>query len=587
MRSIDWIVLIGTLSYIILYGLWKSKGVNNTKDFLLGKQELKWWTIGLSIIATQASAITFLSTPGQAFEDGMRFIQFYLGMPLAMVILAAFVVPLYYKYEVYTAYQYLESRFDLRTRQLAAALFLIQRGLAAGIVIYAPAIILSNILSWNLELTILLMGAMVILYTVSGGTDAVSQTQKQQMIVILSGMFIAFLIMVNLLPDDISFGSALTIAGEMDKLNVIDFEFDLSNRYNVWSGLLGGTFLFLSYFGTDQSQVQRYLSGKSLKESRLGLIFNGLFKVPMQFMILLIGAIMFVFYQFNQPPLHFNKNSVNQIRLSEYKEAYEKLEERQTIVFNQKQVHIRNFLDAKSGGDGKDIQQARMVLDKSREEETKLRTQAKEIMGQVKSIKKAREADYVFITFILTYLPPGLVGLLIAVIFSAAMSTTASELNALATTTTIDFYQRSWAKNKEDKHYLFASKGFTILWGLIALSFAMVAGAFDNLIEAVNIVGSVFYGAILGIFLTAFFLPYIRAKAIFMGALIGEILVITVFVLDKMEKLNIAYLWLNLIGCILVILLAAGFQFLLKEPKVNVPLKNKIDQEDILDSDEV
>ncbi|MEM7103938.1 MAG: sodium:solute symporter [Bacteroidota bacterium] len=570
MSNFDWLILGGTLLYIVLFGVWKSRGIKTTEDYLLGKRELKWWTIGLSIVATQASAITFLSTPGQAYVDGMRFVQFYFGMPFAMVILAAFVIPLYYKLKVYTAYEFLESRFDVNTRILAAFLFLVQRGLAAGIVIYAPAIILSSILGWSLNWTILLMGIMVIVYTVAGGTNAVSQTQKQQMIIILAGMFVAFLVMIYKLPSDVSFGQAVKVAGKMGRLNVVDFSFDLSNRYNVWSGILGGTFLFLSYFGTDQSQVQRYLSGRSLRESRLGLLFNGIFKVPMQFSILFIGAMMFVFYQFHQPPVFFNKSSVEQVRAAGYESELNEINDRHTAIFEAKEASIRSMISAMEANDESSIALAEAEVQTRVVAEQQLREETKALISKVEGTEDPDDADYVFITFILTYLPHGLIGLLLAVIFSAAMSTTASELNALATTTTIDFYKRVMVKNKEDAHYLKASKGFTIMWGLIALSFAASASLFDNLIEAVNIIGSVFYGTILGIFLVAFFFKFIGSKAVFIAAIIAEILVITIYVLDNYEVVSVAYLWLNLIGCVLVIGIATILEAIFGDKNPNL-----------------
>lgn len=562
MHYIDWIVLFGILILIVGYGIWKTRNVATTESFLRGEQTLPWYTIGLSVMATQASAITFLSTPGQAFDDGMRFAQFYFGLPIAMIILCVYVLPKFYNLKVYTAYEFLEDRFDVKTRSLTAFLFLVQRGLAAGLTIYAPSIILSSILGWDLNITNLLIGTLVIVYTVSGGTNAVSQTQKQQMIVILSGMFVAFLILLQKLPTGVSFGDAVDIAGNMNKLNVVDFNFDLSNRYNVWSALLGGTFLFLSYFGTDQSQVQRYLSGKSLTQSRLGLLFNGIFKVPMQFAILFVGIMVFIFYQFNDAPLHFNKANVEQVMSSSHAQEYEELNNRMQANADEKSTVILDFVAKKNAGENTDASVVSMndLLEKEKE----LRQEARTIIDQV-SIEgttklESEDSDYVFITFVTDHLPIGLIGLLLAVIFSAAMSSTASELNALATTSLIDFYKRSYVKNQTDEHYLKMSKWFTFGWGILALIFATFASLFDNLIEAVNIIGSLFYGTILGVFAVAFFFKSIKGKATFVGAILGELVVLLLFFLNFKGVIDLAYLWLNLIGCALVILFATLFQ---------------------------
>ncbi|MFP2997518.1 sodium:solute symporter [Spongiivirga sp. MCCC 1A20706] len=561
MHIIDWTVLIAILLAIVIYGVWKSRNAKTTESYLKGDHNLKWWTIGLSVMATQASAITFLSTPGQAYDDGMRFAQFYFGLPLAMIILCIFFLPLYYKLNVYTAYEFLENRFNLKTRSLTAILFLIQRGLAAGITIYAPAIILSTILQWNLSVTILIIGVVVIFYTVSGGTNAVSQTQKQQMIVILSGMVVAFFVLLNKLPENIGFGEAIDVAGSLGKLNIVSFNFDLSDRYNIWTAMLGGTFLFLSYFGTDQSQVQRYLSGKSLTESRLGLLFNGVFKVPMQFLILFVGVMVFMFYQFNDAPLHFNAANVAEVKQSEMAADYTVLEQRLVDNNKVKRQAIDRFLEENKSGEvsATTIEKMNATVDA----EVALRNEAKTIIAKASTQNDldmdAEDTDYVFITFITEHLPVGLIGLLLAVIFSAAMSSTASELSALATTSVIDIYKRNFVKDKGDRFYLNASKVFTLIWGLIALAFAMFASLFDNLIEAVNIIGSIFYGSILGIFAVAFFLKWIKGNSVFFAALLAETIVIALFALDKYGYIELAYLWLNLIGCVLVMLFATIF----------------------------
>jgi solute:Na+ symporter, SSS family len=559
MSIFDWIIMLGTLFGIVAYGVWKTRHVNTVQSYLRGDNDLPWWAIGLSVMATQASAITFLSTPGQAYEDGMRFAQFYFGLPIAMVILCVFVLPIYYRLKVYTAYEYLEGRFDLKTRTFTAVLFLIQRGLAAGLTIYAPAIILSTILGWSLNLTIFFIGLMVIFYTVAGGTKAVSMTQKQQMIVILSGMFIAALILVFKLPPEVSFGDAVGVAGKMGKLNVVDFEFDLSNRYNFWSGMLGGVFLFLSYFGTDQSQVSRYLGGKSLTESRLGLLFNGILKVPMQFLILFVGILVFMFFQFQQPPIHFNNANLDKLERSEYKAELEGLESQYNTLFLQRQQEVGYLIGALRQDDEVAIDEGRQRLQELMALDRELREEVKGLVLQADPKAKTRDTDYVFITFVIHYLPIGLVGLLLAVIFSAAMSSTSSELNALASTTVVDIYRRSLVPGKSDRHYLRASKAFTLFWGLVALAFAATADLFENLIQAVNIIGSLFYGAILGVFMVAFFMKGVGARAAFIGVVAAEALVLLIFWLsgqdvwfligDTWRLFKVAYLWLNLIGC--------------------------------------
>ena len=477
------------------------------------------------------------------------------------MILCVFFLPIYYRLKVYTAYEYLEGRFDLRTRTLTAVLFLIQRGLAAGLTIYAPAIILSTILGWSLRWTVLFIGALVIFYTMLGGTKAVSVTQKQQMIVILSGMFIAAMILIFQLPPDVGFSDAVGVAGKMGKLNVVDFEFDLSNRYNFWSGMIGGVFLFLSYFGTDQSQVQRYLSGKSLNESRLGLLFNGILKVPMQFLVLFVGILVFVFFQFQQPPIHFNSANLEKLENTEYADDLANLQAQHNTLFLTQQEEVRALMGAIDQNDEPAISEIQQRLSTLRETDRALRNETKDLILQADPASKIKDTDYVFITFVTEYLPVGLVGLLLAVIFSAAMSSTASELNALATTTVVDLYRRSFAKDKTDRHYLNASKAFTAVWGGIALVFAATANLFENLIQAVNIIGSLFYGAILGIFVVAFFMKKVGGRAVFIGALIAEAIVLIIFTLNSMEIINIAYLWLNLIGCTLVM----GFAWILEQ----------------------
>ena len=556
LANLDWFILIGTLLFIVLYGTYKSRSNKDVTDYLKGGNEARWWTIGLSVMATQASAITFLSTPGQAFHDGMGFVQFYFGLPIAMVVICLVFIPIYHRLKVFTAYEYLETRFDLKTRTLTAILFLIQRGLAAGITIFAPSIILSAVLGWDLVTLNIIIGVLVIIYTVSGGTKAVSVTQKQQMVVIFIGLFIAFLMILNFLPLDVSFGKALDIAGASGKLDVLDFSFDFENRYTVWSGLIGGSFLALSYFGTDQSQVQRYLSGKSIKEMQMGMIFNGILKVPMQFFILLIGVMVFVFYQFNSSPLHFNPSAVNSVMQSDHAADYQKLEARKLVLdekINQKQI---TFSKAQEIGQQKQLLTEIAALNK---QETTLREEAKALIKRADEDAETNDKDYVFIHFILNNLPKGIIGLLLAVILSAAMSSTASELNALGSTTAIDLYKRN-TKGREEKHYVRMSKWFTLLWGVLAIGVACFANLFDNLIQLVNIIGSIFYGNILGVFLLAFFFKYVKGNAVFIAAIINQALVLGLYFMDKYEIINLPYLWLNFVGCVTVIFIALLLQ---------------------------
>ena len=557
MQTLDWIILIGTLLLIVGYGTWQTRGSQNVKDYIGGGKSSKWWTIGLSVMATQASAITFLSTPGQAFHSGMGFVQFYFGIPIAMIVICMVFIPLYHRLKVYTAYEFLESRFDLKTRTLAAILFLIQRGLAAGITIFAPAIILSAVLGWNLLLLNVIIGVLVIIYTVSGGTKAVNVTQKHQMVVIFTGMVIAFVLIMNQLPENINFTNALDIAGASGKMEILDFSFDLNNRYTFWSGIIGGTFLMLSYFGTDQSQVQRYLSGKSVKEMQLGLIFNGLLKVPMQFFILLVGVMVFVFYQFNEAPLNFNPTAETVVLNSTYADDYKALEHKQLDLFTAKKEAITNyannsFIEDNASGYIDAVVNANAEHDALREEAKALIEKA----GDAQNIKvESNDKDYVFIHFILNNLPRGLIGLLLAVILSAAMSSTASELNALASTTTIDLYKRNTGE-KSEEDMVKVSKLFTLAWGVIAIGVACVANLAENLIQLVNIIGSIFYGNVLGIFLLAFFFKFVKSNAVFVAALITQAIVISLFLLNEFEYINLPFLWLNFVGCVIVIIIA-------------------------------
>ena len=568
MSWIDWTVLIGSLLFIVVYGVYKTKGSKDLEGYLKGNNEAKWWGIGLSVMATQASAITFLSTPGQAYTDGMRFLQFYFGLPFAMVVLCITFIPIFYRLKVYTAYEFLENRFDLKTRTLASSLFLVQRGLAAGITIYAPAIILSTLLHWNLTLTNIFIGVLVIIYTVSGGTRAVTQTQKQQMAIMMGGMIIAGCMVIYLLPESLGFSDIMHVAGKLGKLEIVSTEFDLNDRYNIWSGMFASVFLFMSYFGTDQSQVQRYLNGKSLAQSRLGLVMNGLLKVPMQFIILFIGVMVFVFYQFNQPPVFFNKTGQERVMQSADSTAYLAKEEAFFLIFSEKKEKINALVEAENQKDEISVRLLQKEIHQLQDEEAELRDEVRELVAKVDPNIETNDKDYIFMNFVMDFLPVGLIGLLFSVMFSAAMSSTASELNALATTTTIDIYKRSIRAGESEEHYLRSSKFFTLVWGLLAIAFACYASLFENLIQAVNLLGSLFYGTILGIFLVAFYFKKIGAKAVFWAAILSEVLVISIYLLNEYHLapafLQMGFLWFNLVGCALVVAFGSTIQWLIK-----------------------
>ncbi len=566
MSIVDYIVLFSTLAFIVAYGLYKTRGKQDMETYLRGGDDTKWWTIGLSIMATQASAITFLSTPGQAYIDGMRFIQFYFGLPVAMILISVFFLPLYYKAKVYTAYEYLESRFDMKTRMLAAFIFLVQRGLAAGITIYAPSIILSTLLGWDLKVTNVIIGLMVIIYTVSGGTKAVTQTQKQQMAVMMGGMVVAGILVVAALPEGVGFVDALHVAGKLGKLNVVEFDFDLSDRYNFWSGMTGAVFLFMSYFGTDQSQVQRYLSGRSLKESRMGLMMNGLLKVPMQFLILFIGVMVFVFYQFNQPPVFFNQTVKNQVANTTYAQEFEAIEGEYQEVFQQKKEAVNELVESLQSEKPDAISSSQSKLNQLYNTSEKIRSSAKDVIGKALPEAETNDKDYIFMHYVMNNLPIGIVGLLFAVIFSAAMSSTSSELNALGSTTTIDFYKRRINPEQSDNHYLNSSKLFTLAWGIIAIIFASTLSLFENLIQAVNWIGSLFYPIVLGIFIVAFFFKPIKSHAVFWSAIVSQLAIIYINYLNTIDAAGIftmGYLWYNAFGCLLVIVFGWIFQLFL------------------------
>ena len=555
MNWLDYLVLLGTILGIAAYGVWRTRGRRDLNAYLKGAGDTNWPVIGLSVMATQASAITFLSTPGQGYEDGLGFVQNYFGAPFALIIISVFFLPIYRRLKVYTAYEFLGQRFDTKTRLLGAALFLLQRGLGAGITIYAPAIVLSTVMGWRLDATIICSGLVVIAYTVAGGSDAVSHTQKYQLGVIFAGMAAAFVVLLARLHTQITLPDAFAVAGGFNKLEAVNFSLNPDKRYTFWSGLLGGMFLALSYFGTDQSQVQRYISGASLRESRLGLMFNAVCKIPMQFFILLLGALMFVFYQFDRPPVFFNETAWKAALTQDSGGQLRDLEQKFNDSHREKQAAIQRWLDAKRGSDAKQeliAHDAALAAHKRSEE---IRAEAKKALQKATPDAKASDSDYVFITFILSQLPHGLIGLLIAVFFSSTLASKAGELNALGSTTTVDLYRHVVKRDADDAHYVKASKYFTIFWGLVAIGFALFANMVENLIEAVNILGSIFYGVVLAMFLVAFFLKRIGGTAIFWAAIVAQLLV---FVLYKL--LTISYLWYNIIGCAACIVIALIFQ---------------------------
>ncbi len=553
MSWIDWLVLSVTILFIVIYGIYKSRGSKNIDGYLLGDRSLPWYNVGLSVMATQASAITFLSAPGLAYSDGMRFVQFYFGLPIAMIILCITFVPIYHKLKVYTAYEFLEQRFDLKTRAFTAFLFLIQRGLSTGITIYAPSIILSTILNINTTYTTLFIGSVVVLYTVYGGTKAVSYTQMLQMSIIFCGMFLAGFMVVQLLPGDVGFVKALKIAGKMDRMNVIDWKFDLNNRYTVWTGIIGGLFLQLSYFGTDQSQVGRYLTGSSVGQSRMGLLMNGMLKIPMQFLILLIGIFVFTFYQYQKPPIFFNSYELNKVENSSYRAEFKEREQDFNLAFADKSKKVIALDEALNSN--KNVEQASADVKLANENLQQKKLDALAVMKKNNPDADLDDTNYVFLTFVTQHLPKGLIGLLIAIVCMASMGSTASALNSLASTTSVDIYKRLINKTGSDLKYLNISKITTFFWGVISIAMALFASKLGNLLEAVNILGSLFYGTILGIFLVAFYFKYVGGKAVFYAAIITEIFVFTAFKFDWM-----AYLWLNLFGCVLVIVFGLVLQ---------------------------
>ncbi len=565
MSPIDWIVLGATLLAIVAYGVWKSGSNKNIDQYLMGNRSLPWYHVGLSVMATQASAITFLSAPGQAYSDGMRFVQFYFGLPLAMIVLCITFVPIFHRLKVYTAYEFLEQRFDLKTRAFTSFLFLVQRGLSTGITIYAPSIILSTILGINTVYTTLFIGLLVIGYTVYGGTKAVSYTQVLQMSIIFLGMFAAGVVVVLLLPGGVGFTDAVKVAGKLGKMNVIDWHFNPKDRYNIWSGIIGGFFLQLSYFGTDQSQVGRYLTGSSVGQSRMGLIMNGLIKIPMQFCILLIGILVFAFYQFNRPPMFFNQYEVKQVKQSSYGEDYKVLENKYSTAFDQRKQKTDELITALDSKDQDQISIAQQNLKLADKEATAIRQQGIDLMKKNSSKADLDDTNYVFLTFVTHYLPRGLIGLLIAIVFLASMGSTASALNSLASTTVVDIYKRTINKNATATNYLNASRIATVFWGLVCIAMALYASQLGNLLEAVNKLGSFIYGTILGVFVTAFYFKRVSGTAVFIAAVLTEIIICICGFYEV-----VAYLWLNAIGCILLILIALLINPFIKEKTRNL-----------------
>ena len=558
-NALDYFVLVGTLVGIAAYGVWRTRGTRDLKTYLKGTGNARWLAIGLSVMATQASAITFLSTPGQGYESGLGFVQNYFGAPLALIIISAVFLPIYHKLDVYTAYEYLGRRFDTKTRLLGSALFLLQRGLGAGITIYAPAIVISTIMGWRLDLTIIGTGLLATVYTVSGGSDAVSITQKYQIGVIFAGMFAAGAILVHDLPTGVSFADTLALASHFHRLDGVDYSTDLHPRYTFWSGLLGGGFLALSYFGTDQSQVGRYLSSGSLRESRLGLMFNAIFKIPMQFFILLLGILIFAFFQFETPPVFFNETAwKQQASTSENGPRLHVLQTEFNAAHEQERRHLAAWFAARRSGDAAAANTAR---DSALAAQTQVRAahdQTAAIIHQADP-RSGNDADYVFINFILRYLPHGLIGLLIAAFFAAAISSKAGELTALGSTTTVDLYRHLVRRDLPDAHYVAASRWFTAFWGVIAIGFALFARLTENLIQASNILGSVFYPVVLGVFLTAFFLRWVGGSAVFWAAIVAQVAVCFLY-----KNLTISYLWYNVIGCVLCMALSLVFQTFLR-----------------------
>jgi len=564
----DYIVLISTLLIIAGYGLWCSRKKKNLHEYLKGRSDTPWFTIGLAVMATQASAITFLSTPGQGYEDGLGFVQNYFGAPIALIIISAVFLPYYRKLNVYTAYEFLGHRFDKKTSLLGATLFLIQRGLGAGITIYAPAIVLSTVMGWNLNTTIILSGILVIIYTTIGGNEAVNVTQKYQLGIIFAGMFAALLIILKSMPSELTLHDTFALAGLFKKLDAVDYSLDVRKRYTVYSGILGGMFLALSYFGTDQSQVQRYLSGSSLRESRLGLMFNAIFKIPMQVFILCLGVLIFIFYRFEKPPLYFNQSVWNQALAEDSSGRFKALDKSYTEAHLHETEQIKTWIKLRNLNDLPRVAHAKTEVLKAHETTQMIRKEATQALINTHIKGSSNDSDYVFVSFIISYLPHGLIGLLVAAFFAAALSSKAGELSALGTTTFIDLYKPLANKTPSDSYSLFLTKLFTVIWGVVAIAFALFASLTENLIQAVNIVGSIFYGVVLGLFLVAFFIRSIRGTAAFWAAIISQTIIFCLY-----YSLSISYLWYNLIGCGLCVILSLILEGIL--PTLTKPTESK------------
>ncbi len=562
MRPLDWVVLVAFLIFTVAFGIRRGRGSRDLRAYMLANKSMPWYAVALSIMATQASAITFVSTTGLAYTDGMRFVQFYFGLPIAMVLLSIFAVPVFHRLNVFTAYEYLEGRFDLKTRVLTAVIFLVSRALATSLSLYAPALILSVVLGWHIRLTIWVIGLLVITYTVAGGVIGVNWNDFQQFLVIMGSMAVALLVTISLLPHDVSFRDAVSVAGVMGRLNAVDFSFDWQNRYNFWSGLIGGLFLALAYFGTDQSQVQRYLTAKSVTESRIGLLFNGLAKVPMQFFILFVGAMVFVFYQFNPGPLFFNPHEEQRIAASPLAGQYQQVQADYRQAQKEKEARIRAWLAASKGSDSVAENRARTELRAVEQRAGQLRSQALGLMQKNDPAADTNDTNYVFLTFVIRYLPAGVVGLIIVVVFAATMSAISSALNSLATSSIVDVYKRLITEQASEKHYLIVSRAATAFWGIFAIVVSEGAARLGALIEAVNILGSLFYGTVLGIFILALLVKRVGGTAAFIGGLIGECLVLWLW-----QYTTISYLWYNVFGALAVVAAAVVLTALMKTLK--------------------
>jgi len=558
MHPLDWLILLATLGFIVGYGVWKTRSTHTVNRYLRGDNEDRWWAVTLSVMATQASAITFLSTPGQGFLEGLGFVQFYFGLPLAMVVIAWVFIPLFYKWNVYTAYEFIGKRFDDRTRLFTAILFLIQRGLSTGLTIYAPSIVLSKVLHWPLGWTCVFIGGLVIVYTTTGGAKAVSVTHKQQMAVMFGGLFVAFGLLVYYLSSSVDLGESLALAGAMGKTQVFDMSWDPSTKYTLWSGLIGGFFLQLSYFGTDQSQVQRYLGGESIRQARVGLLLNGLLKIPMQFFILLIGVLVFVFYLFHAEPLHWNETNLSTALRADSTGVTAELQAQHGLLMNERSLLVQDLVSAQRMNDEASVRSLHARITALNVQDALVRTRFQDHLLTVDGNADTNDKDYIFITWVMDHLPVGVVGLLLAMIFCAGMGSTSSQLSALGTTMVVDIFR----KQRSGEAQVIATKWATVAFGVLALLFSAIFPLFENLIQAVNILGSLFYGTILGIFLVAFFLKNIHGTAVFIAGLVAQATILVI----HFSGLEIAFLWYNLIAPAIVLGLAFLIELLLPEP---------------------